>query len=103
MRICVQADNGDEVSIKADFVAAEQGVVTLEIENALYSSRRAQDGGGTFVHPIAGCHRRDSSLYGGSGWLLRGCCYHCRLHYSAARLKTKTSDNGLGYSETYER
>jgi hypothetical protein len=38
MRICVQADNGDEVSIKADFVAAEQGVVTLEIENALYSS-----------------------------------------------------------------
>jgi hypothetical protein len=38
MRICIQADDGDEVSIKADFVSAEQGVVTLEIENGLYAS-----------------------------------------------------------------
>ena len=38
MRIAIQADDGDEVSIKADFVAAEQGIVTLEIENALYNS-----------------------------------------------------------------
>jgi hypothetical protein len=38
MRICIQADDGDEVSIKADFVSAEQGVVTLEIENSLYTS-----------------------------------------------------------------
>ena len=38
MRICVQADDGDEVSIRADFVSIEQGIVTLEIENALYNS-----------------------------------------------------------------
>jgi hypothetical protein len=38
MRIVVQADEGDEVSIVADFVSVEQGVVTLEIENALYKS-----------------------------------------------------------------
>jgi hypothetical protein len=38
MRIAVQADEGDEVSIVADFVSVEQGVVTLEIENALYKS-----------------------------------------------------------------
>jgi hypothetical protein len=38
MRIAVQADDGDEISIKADFVSAEQGIVTLEIENALYNS-----------------------------------------------------------------
>lgn len=38
MRIAIQADDGDEVSIKADFVSAEQGIVTLEIENALYNS-----------------------------------------------------------------
>ena len=39
----------------------------------------------------------------GAGGLLRGCRYQCRLRYSAARKKTKTSDNGLGYAETYER
>jgi hypothetical protein len=38
MRIAVQADEGDEVSIVADFVSVEQGVITLEIENALYKS-----------------------------------------------------------------
>ena len=38
MRIAVQADEGDEVSISADFVSVEQAVVTLEIENALYNS-----------------------------------------------------------------
>jgi len=37
MRIVVEADNGDEVSICADFVSLEQAIVTLEIENALYS------------------------------------------------------------------
>lgn len=38
MRIAVQADEGDEVCISADFVSVEQAVVTLEIENALYNS-----------------------------------------------------------------
>ncbi len=38
MRIVVQADEGDEVSISADFISVEQAVVTLEIENALYNS-----------------------------------------------------------------
>jgi hypothetical protein len=41
---------------------------------------------GNFMYPIAGCHRRDSSLYGGSGWLLRGRtsarnAQHCFLDY----------------------
>jgi hypothetical protein len=36
MRIAVQADNGDEVSICADFMSVEQAIVTLEIENVLY-------------------------------------------------------------------
>ena len=36
MRIAVQADNGDEVSICADFLSVEQAIVTLEIENMLY-------------------------------------------------------------------
>jgi hypothetical protein len=39
MRIAVQADEGDEVSISADFISIEQAVVTLEIENALYNSQ----------------------------------------------------------------
>ena len=38
MRMVVQADEGDEVSIVADFLSVEQGVVTLEIENTLYKS-----------------------------------------------------------------
>jgi hypothetical protein len=38
MRIAIQADHGDEVSIKADFVSVEQGIITLEIENAIYNS-----------------------------------------------------------------
>jgi hypothetical protein len=36
MRIAVQADDGDELAISADFVSIEQAVVTLEIENLLY-------------------------------------------------------------------
>ena len=39
MRIAVQADEGDEVSISADFVSIEQAIVTLEIENSLYDSQ----------------------------------------------------------------
>jgi hypothetical protein len=38
MRIAVQADDGDEVSISADVVSAEQALVTLQIENPLYES-----------------------------------------------------------------
>ena len=37
MRIAVQADDGDEVTISADFLSVEQAIVTLEIENGLYS------------------------------------------------------------------
>jgi hypothetical protein len=36
MRIAIQADDGDEVAITADFVSVEQAIVTLEIENMLY-------------------------------------------------------------------
>jgi hypothetical protein len=36
MRIAIQADDGDEVSISADVVSAEQALVTLQVENALY-------------------------------------------------------------------
>jgi hypothetical protein len=36
MRIAVQAEDGDEVSISADFLSVEQAIVTLEIENGLY-------------------------------------------------------------------
>lgn len=36
MRIAVQADDGDEVTISADFMSAEQALVTLTIENAVY-------------------------------------------------------------------
>lgn len=39
MRIAVKADEGDEVSISADFISIEQAVVTLEIENTLYKSQ----------------------------------------------------------------
>jgi hypothetical protein len=38
MRISIRADEGDEVSISADFISVEQGVVTMQIENALYNS-----------------------------------------------------------------
>ena len=38
MRIAIEADQGDEVSISADFISVEQAVVTLDIENALYNS-----------------------------------------------------------------
>jgi hypothetical protein len=37
MRVAVQADDGDEVAITADFLSIEQAIVTLEIENSLYS------------------------------------------------------------------
>jgi len=37
MRIAIQADDGDEVSIYADLLALEHGLITLEIENQLYS------------------------------------------------------------------
>jgi hypothetical protein len=40
MRIAIQADDGDEVSITADFVSVEQAIVTLEIENGIYNSER---------------------------------------------------------------
>jgi hypothetical protein len=36
MRIAIQADDGDEVAISADFLSVEQAIVTLEIENMLY-------------------------------------------------------------------
>jgi len=36
MRIAVQAEDGDEISISADFLSVEQAIVTLEIENGLY-------------------------------------------------------------------
>jgi hypothetical protein len=38
MRISVQADEGDQVSISADFISVEQAIVTLEIENTFYDS-----------------------------------------------------------------
>jgi hypothetical protein len=37
MRIAIQADDGDEVSISADYLSVEQAIVTLEIENGLYN------------------------------------------------------------------
>jgi hypothetical protein len=37
MRIAIQADHGDRVSIKADVVSIEQALITLEIENVLYN------------------------------------------------------------------
>jgi hypothetical protein len=39
MRIAIQADDGDEVSVRADAVSVEQRIVTLEIENLLYDSK----------------------------------------------------------------
>ena len=39
MRVSVQADEGDEVSISADFISVEQAIVTLEIENTFYDSQ----------------------------------------------------------------
>ena len=39
MRVSVQADEGDEVSISADFISVEQATVTLEIENTFYNSQ----------------------------------------------------------------
>jgi len=38
MRIAVRADDGDEVSITADVVSAEQALVTLQLENPIYGS-----------------------------------------------------------------
>jgi hypothetical protein len=38
MRIAVQADDGDAVSISSDVISAEQAVVTLQIENPIYDS-----------------------------------------------------------------
>ena len=38
MRIAVQADDGDEVSITADVISVEQALVTLQIENPIYDS-----------------------------------------------------------------
>jgi hypothetical protein len=37
MRIAVQADDGDELSICADFISIEQAVVTMEIANSIYN------------------------------------------------------------------
>jgi hypothetical protein len=39
MRISVPADEGDEVSISADFISVEQATVTLEIESTFYNSQ----------------------------------------------------------------
>ena len=36
MRITVRADDGDEISIRADVVSVEQALVSLEIDNGLY-------------------------------------------------------------------
>src|SRR5271155_3949323 len=36
MRIAIQADHGDELSICADFISVEQAIVTVEIANAIY-------------------------------------------------------------------
>jgi hypothetical protein len=38
MRIVVEADDGDAVSICADYISAEQAIVTVEIENDLYGA-----------------------------------------------------------------
>ncbi len=38
MRIAVQGDDGDEVSINTDVISAEQAVVTLQIKNPIYDS-----------------------------------------------------------------
>jgi len=38
MRIAVQADHGDAISICADFLSIEQALITLEIENQLYNA-----------------------------------------------------------------
>lgn len=38
MRIAIQADDGDQVSICADVISVEQAAITVEIENALYSN-----------------------------------------------------------------
>jgi hypothetical protein len=43
MRIAVQADDGDEVSISADFLSVEQAIVTLEVQNMLYSEMTELD------------------------------------------------------------
>ena len=55
------------------------------------------------MHPIADVIGEIAPSTAGAGGLLRGFRYQSRLRYSAARKKTKTSDNGLGYAETYER
>ncbi len=38
MRITVQADDGDAVSINTDGISAEQAVVILRVENPIYDS-----------------------------------------------------------------
>ena len=38
MRIVVQADHGDAVAICADLLGVEQAIITLEIENQLYTA-----------------------------------------------------------------
>ena len=38
MRIAIQADDGDAVSITADVISVEQAVVTLQIGNPIYDS-----------------------------------------------------------------
>jgi len=38
MRITIHADHGDEVSIRADLLALEHGLITLEVDNRLYDS-----------------------------------------------------------------
>jgi hypothetical protein len=38
VRITIQADYGDEVSINTDVISAEQAAVTLQIKNPIYDS-----------------------------------------------------------------
>jgi hypothetical protein len=37
MRIDIRADDGDEVSISADVISIEQALITVEIQNSLYT------------------------------------------------------------------
>jgi hypothetical protein len=43
MRIVINADDGDEVCVRADYISLEQSLVTLEVENTLYKSDVASE------------------------------------------------------------
>ena len=73
MRISVQADEGDEVSICADFISVEQAIVTLEIENTFYNSQTELEFGntinrqgtrvGTCTFVRSQCHRNCEGIH----------------------------------------